>query len=50
MADLLEHVWPLMAEGKVVPVVDRVLPITQAERAHDLLASNGTVGKVLLTW
>ena len=41
--------WPLLADGAVRPVVDRVLPMTDAAAAHQLLADSAHVGKVLLT-
>ncbi len=48
-AATVEHVWPLLADGTVRPVVDRVLPMTDAAAAHQLLADSAHVGKVLLT-
>lgn len=45
---LKREVWPLLESGAVHPVIDRTLPIGQAEEAHQALASNQTVGKVLL--
>lgn len=47
-AAVVEHVWPLYASGQIVPVVDRELPLTQAPAAHELLASSGHFGKVIL--
>ncbi|MDG4794604.1 NAD(P)H-quinone oxidoreductase [Micromonospora sp. WMMD1082] len=44
-----EQVWPLVEAGRVRPVVDRRLPITEAADAHRLVESNEHVGKVLLT-
>ncbi|NLU78150.1 NAD(P)H-quinone oxidoreductase [Micromonospora sp. HNM0581] len=44
-----EQVWPLVEAGRVRPVVDRRLPITDAARAHRLVEANEHVGKVLLT-
>ena len=44
-----DHVWPLIADGKVRPVIDRVLPITAAADAHRVVEANQHVGKVLLT-
>jgi putative PIG3 family NAD(P)H quinone oxidoreductase len=35
--------------NQIVPIVDRVLPVTAAEEAHALLSSNTTVGKVVLS-
>lgn len=43
-----EHLWPLVDEGKVQPVVHAELPITEAAKAHELLDSPETVGKVVL--
>ena len=46
--ELEEHVWPLLAEGKARPIVDRVLPLTQAAEAHRLLEAGEIIGKVVL--
>ena len=43
------RVWPLVEDGTLQPVVDRTLPIQQAEEAHELLLENDTIGKVVLT-
>jgi putative PIG3 family NAD(P)H quinone oxidoreductase len=43
-----EHVWPLLESGRVVPVVDRVLPVDQAAEAHRLVEAGAVVGKVVL--
>lgn len=48
-AAVVQHVWPMVASGRVLPVIDRVLPMSQAAQAHALLESSGHVGKVLLT-
>jgi NADPH:quinone reductase len=42
------QVVPLLAAGTVTPVVDAVIPIAEAARAYDLLASDTTFGKVVL--
>ena len=47
-ASVVEHVWPLVAEGRVRPVVHARLPLAEAARAHELLGAGGHVGKVLL--
>ncbi len=47
-AAVVEHVWPLYASGAIRPVVDRVLPLAQAARAHELMADSGHFGKVIL--
>jgi putative PIG3 family NAD(P)H quinone oxidoreductase len=43
-----EHVWPLVSAGKVLPVVDRELPMTQAAEAHRVMDASEHVGKILL--
>lgn len=48
MDELSERVWPLLAAGDVTPVIEAALPIHEADRAHELMAGNDTVGKVVL--
>lgn len=43
------NVWPLIADGTVVPVVHTTLPITEAGDAHRIVEQSTHVGKVLLT-
>ncbi|WP_460757121.1 NAD(P)H-quinone oxidoreductase [Myceligenerans cantabricum] len=43
-----EHVWPMVDDERVRPVVHAVLPFADAQRAHDLLESGEAFGKVLL--
>lgn len=43
------EVVPLIARGSVVPVVDSCFPLADVARAQERLASNATVGKVVLT-
>ena len=48
VADLADRVWPAVAAGRIVPVIDSVLPIAEVEQAHRRMAANDTVGKILL--
>ncbi|MET7697259.1 NAD(P)H-quinone oxidoreductase [Streptomyces sp. NPDC005485] len=48
VAAVREHVWPLIAAGRVRPVVDRELPMSDAAAAHRVLEESGNIGKVLL--
>ena len=43
-----EHVWPMVADGRVRPVVHARLPLAQAERAHALLAAGEVFGTLVL--
>jgi NADPH2:quinone reductase len=45
---LLEHVWPLFAAGKLRPTVDRVFAFEQAGEAHAYMESSAHKGKILL--
>jgi len=48
-AAVAEHVWPLVAEGKVRPVVDRTMPLAEVADAHALMEAGGHTGKIVLT-
>jgi putative PIG3 family NAD(P)H quinone oxidoreductase len=41
-------IWPALASRIVEPVISQVLPLPSAQDAHDLIASNQTLGKVVL--
>ncbi|MBR2405760.1 MAG: NAD(P)H-quinone oxidoreductase [Clostridia bacterium] len=49
LADLVKTVWPKVESGEVKPTIYKVLPITEAEAAHDILYRGENVGKVVLT-
>ncbi|MBU6449706.1 MAG: NAD(P)H-quinone oxidoreductase [Rhodospirillales bacterium] len=46
--DLREKVWPLLEAGKVKPVTNMVLPLSQAAEAHAAMECAGHTGKILL--
>ncbi len=37
-----------LAKGRIVPIVDRVLPLSEAQTAHDILQASTHFGKVVL--
>jgi len=47
---LHERVWPLLAQGRVKPVIHRVFDASQAAQAHALMESNQHIGKIVLSW
>lgn len=49
VASVAENVWPLVADGHLRPIVDRVLPLDQVAEAHRVLEASEHVGKVLLS-
>lgn len=48
VAAVREHVWPLIAQGHVRPIVDRTVPMSDAAAAHRVLEESSHIGKVLL--
>ncbi|MCB1645352.1 MAG: zinc-binding dehydrogenase, partial [Pseudomonadales bacterium] len=48
MGQLAAKVWPKIVAGEIRPVVDREFPVTSAEEAHALVASDTTIGKVVM--
>jgi NADPH:quinone reductase-like Zn-dependent oxidoreductase len=47
-AAVAEHVWPLVADGNIRPVIGRTLPLAEAGEAHRLMESGENTGKILL--
>lgn len=48
LAELVKRVFPKIESGEVKPTIHAVLPITDAEKAHDILYQGKNVGKVVL--
>ena len=48
-ASVVEHVWPLVSEGLVQPIVGRSFPLAEAGAAHAYMESGDHSGKILLT-
>lgn len=46
--DLREAVWPLLAAGKVAPVMDSEFPFAEAAAAHAHMESSQHIGKIVL--
>jgi len=44
------QVRPLLAAGKVRPVIDRVFPLEAVEEAHQYMKDNRHFGKIVLVW
>jgi NADPH2:quinone reductase len=49
LAGIVRDVYPKIEAGLVKPTIYAVLPIEEAERAHDILYKGQNVGKVVLT-
>jgi putative PIG3 family NAD(P)H quinone oxidoreductase len=48
-AAVVEHVWPLVTDGSVRPIVHATLPLDQAAEAHRMMDAGDHVGKIVLT-
>ena len=46
--DLREHVWPLIEQGVVGPVIHHTFPLAQAAEAHRLMETSTHIGKIIL--
>ncbi len=46
--DLAEAVWPLLAAGKVAPVMDQEFALADAAQAHARMESSAHIGKIVL--
>ena len=49
VAAVVESVWPMIADGRVRPVIGARFPLAEAHEAHRALASGEVSGKILLT-
>ena len=48
-ASVVEHVWPLVADGSVRTLVHTTLPLEQAGEAHRIMEASDHIGKIVLT-
>ncbi|MPY82572.1 MAG: zinc-binding dehydrogenase [Actinophytocola sp.] len=48
VADVRERLWPLVEQGTVAPVIDQVIPMSNAGEAHRALDAGGVFGKIVL--
>lgn len=46
--ELEQKVWPLLAAGKIKPVVNATFPLAEAAKAHALMESSTHIGKIVL--
>ena len=48
LSNLVNEVWEKVECGQIKPTIHKILPIEQAEAAHDILYRGENVGKVVL--
>lgn len=49
MSALEARVWPKIEAGEISPIIEKAFPMEEVSDAHDLVASNQTTGKVVLS-
>lgn len=45
---LEQHLWTLVQEGRIRPIVDSVFPLEEAAKAHERMQSSLHIGKIVL--
>ena len=46
--ELVGEVWPLIENGKVAPVINRVFTLDEVVDAHRLMESSSHIGKIVM--
>ena len=46
--ELLAHVWPLIEQGAVAPVIHQTFPLAEAAAAHRMMEAGTHIGKLVL--
>jgi len=46
--EIRENVWPKVGHKEIKPIIDSIFPFKEAEAAHQYMASNEHMGKILL--
>ena len=46
--EIMEHIYPHLASGKVKPLIDSIYPLDNAEAAHGHMESGNHMGKIIL--
>lgn len=44
------HALPFLADGRIEPVIDRVMPMSDVREAHAHMEENASFGKIVLSW
>ncbi|WAC10472.1 NAD(P)H-quinone oxidoreductase [Dyadobacter pollutisoli] len=47
-AEIKQHVWPILENGKFKSVISRQFQLSEAAQAHTLMESSGHIGKIVL--
>ncbi|MHC8305516.1 NAD(P)H-quinone oxidoreductase [Pseudomonas sp. PB3P13] len=45
---LREYVWPVLAAGRCLPIIDKIFPLADAAQAHSRMEAGDHIGKIVL--
>ncbi|MES2267325.1 MAG: NAD(P)H-quinone oxidoreductase [Bacteroidota bacterium] len=48
--NLQKYIWPLLASGKIKPIIDKVFTAPDVVKAHELMESSRHMGKIILSF
>ncbi len=48
-AEVVAEVWPMVADGRIRPMVHAIMPLEEVRAAHELMEASGHTGKIVLT-
>lgn len=48
-AEVVAEVWPMVADGRIRPMVHGTMPLEEVRAAHELMEASGHTGKIVLT-
>ncbi len=48
-ATLEQRIWPLLAAGKIKPIIHTTMPLDQASQAHTMMEAGEQIGKIILS-
>ena len=48
VSETVAHVWPMIADGRVRPILHATFPLADVAQAHQVLEESSHVGKVVL--
>ena len=46
---LAREVWPLIEQGRIKPIIDKIFPLAEAQAAHKRMSGGEHIGKILLS-
>lgn len=48
IATMRQAIWPELSQGRLLPMIHSVFPLSETGKAHDLMESSAHIGKIML--